>query len=69
MCLLFSLALLVACGQKEEAGPSEDTSGAGAPEEMMDTTRMDTAVDTMVDTAAVMEEATEGMEEEEPEGH
>ena len=45
-CLLFVLSLLSGCGQKKET--PKDTSPAGQPEEMMDSTRMDSAtVDTM----------------------
>ncbi|MDD5424904.1 MAG: hypothetical protein PHN52_00240 [candidate division Zixibacteria bacterium] len=43
--LLFVLSLLTGCGQKKE--PPQDTAPAGQPEEMMDSTRMDSA---MVDT-------------------
>ena len=61
LCLLFVLSLLNGCGQKKEA---EQDTPAGQPEEMMDSTRMDSAVP---DTMAVDTMAPE-MEEEEPTG-
>ena len=57
--LVFVLSLAIGCGQqKEEAG---DTSAAGAPEEVMDTTRMDSAaVDSMAgEVTEAVEEAAE----------
>jgi hypothetical protein len=53
------LALLIGCGQQEEA---EEHGAAGMAEEMADTTRMDSAmIDSMADT--MMSEA-EGMMDE-----
>ena len=58
--LLLGLALVVSCGQKVEE--ADDTSAAGQPEEVMDTTRMDSAtVDSTVDS--LMDEAQEAAEE------
>ncbi len=57
MCLLFALSCMYGCGKKEEA--VQDTQPAvGTPEEVADTTRMDSAgVDTL------LEEVTAGAEE------
>ncbi|MFZ5981425.1 MAG: hypothetical protein ACOYVF_12430 [Candidatus Zixiibacteriota bacterium] len=62
-CLLFALSLLNGCGQKKEAEP--DTSAAGHPEEVMDSTRMDSAAMevTPVDTTGVMEEVEGAVED------
>jgi hypothetical protein len=61
LCLLFVLSLLTGCGQKKE---TEQTTPAGQPEEMMDSTRMDSAAaDTMpMDTTAPAMEETPGGE-------
>ena len=61
LCLLFALSLLVGCGQKKE---TEQNTPAGQPEEMMDSTRMDSAAaDTMpMDTTAPAMEETPGGE-------
>jgi hypothetical protein len=66
VCLLFAASLLVGCGQKEA---QEDTSAAGQPEEMADTTRMDSAA--MQPDTTMMQDTTmmEGGEEMETEGH
>jgi hypothetical protein len=65
LCLLFALAMVAGCGQ-QEAEEAEDTSAVGAPEEVMDTTRMDSAAaeaaEAVEDTLTVEEgegEATE----------
>ena len=49
-CLLFALSLITGCGQKKEG--TEGQTGAGEPEEMMDTTRMDAADTMQADTMA-----------------
>ncbi len=59
-CLLFVVSLLAGCGTKEKAEP---TPAAGAPEEMADTTRMDSAMPdapegmVMDDTTAVVDDS------------
>jgi len=62
-CLLFALSLVNGCGQKKEA--DTDTSAAGHPEEVMDSTRMDSAAaDTLpIDTAAIKSAVEEKAEE------
>ncbi|MGD8922001.1 MAG: hypothetical protein PVH24_02050 [Candidatus Zixiibacteriota bacterium] len=48
LCGLFALALVAGCGQKEQ---TQEGTAAGAPEEMADSTRMDSAaMDTTMDT-------------------
>jgi hypothetical protein len=42
LCVLFALSLLAGCGQKQE-GTKTETTAAGKPEEMADSTRMDSA--------------------------
>lgn len=59
-CLLFALSLINGCGQKKEA--DTDTSAAGHPEEMMDSTRMDSAA-MEADTTGVVEEVVEEVKE------
>ena len=70
-CGLLMLALLAGCGKKEDA--THDTSAAGHPEEMADSTRMDSAMhdSTMMDSVkdSMMEEASEAMEETSEGGH
>jgi hypothetical protein len=69
LAVVFCLLLMVAvfgCGQKEGEQPG-DTGAAGHPDEVADSTRLDSAaetMDTMMDTLAgeaegAMEEATE----------
>lgn len=53
-CLLLVASLLVSCGTKEK---SEPTPAAGAPEEMADTTRMDSAMPD-VHEGMVMDDST-----------
>lgn len=72
-CGLLLLALLAGCGKKEET--TNDTSAAGHPEEMADSTRMDSAMhdstimdSTMMDST-MTEEAGEAMEETSEAGH
>jgi len=61
LCLLFVLSLLNGCGQKKEA---EKDTPAGQPEEIMDSTRMDSAApDTMA-----MDTLAPEMEKEAPAG-
>jgi len=58
---LFMISLLIGCGQEAET-PAED-SGAGQPEEVADTTRLDSAdvgAETPVDTATATEAEAEG---------
>ena len=51
LCGLFALALVAGCGQKEQ---TQEGTAAGAPEEMADTTRMDSAaMDTSMDTTTM----------------
>jgi len=71
-CGLLMLALLAGCGKKEET--THDTSAAGHPEEMADSTRMDSAAhdSTMMDStmdSAKLEEAGDAMEETSGAGH
>lgn len=44
LCGLFMMSLITSCGQKEEAGQQTETPAAGQPEELADTTRLDSAV-------------------------
>jgi|GEM_PF-1951599 len=62
-CSLLMLALLGGCGTKEEATP--DTSAAGHPEEVADSTRMDSAMldTTVIDSALVDSVVKEGVDE------
>jgi len=53
LCVGLLAAFAFGCGQ-EKTDKGDETSAAGTPEEVMDSTRMDSA---MVDTAAAMEEA------------
>lgn len=56
-CLMLMLSLF-ACGQEEAAEP--DPGAAGQAEEVADTTRLDSAVAEVIDSAAaVVEEAVE----------
>lgn len=67
-CGLLMLALLGGCGKKEET--THDTSAAGHPEEMADSTRMDSAMhDTAMMDSAMMNETGEAMEETSEAGH
>ena len=61
LCLLFVLSFLNGCGKKQEA---ETDTPAGQPEEIMDSTRMDSAAP---DTLAVDTTVPE-VEEEAPAG-
>lgn len=79
LCLLFAASLMYGCGKQETSDQAEPAAG-GHPEEMADTTRMDSAmqaVDSMageaVDSMAgeAVDEATEAAEGavEEATGH
>ena len=61
LCLAFGVAIMAGCGTKEEPAQT-DTSAAGHPEEMADTTRMDSAMEGTMDTMHTEEAAP--MEEE-----
>jgi len=55
LCLSFVLALVLGCGQKEDSRESE--SAVGQPEELADTTRLDSAQQpgaVVTDTAAAV---------------
>ena len=67
LCLLMAAALLNGCGEQQEAEP--DASAAGAAEEVMDSTRMDSAAEAAVDTAAAAVEEAAGEAMEEAGGH
>ena len=65
VCVFVIASMFLACGQKEESG--EDHSAAGQPEEMADSTRMDSAAmmdSTMVPDSAAMHEGMEDAAEE-----
>lgn len=63
LCSLFVLAL-VGCGQKSE-GEAEDTSAGGHVDEMADTTRMDSAMDSMANEGSMGGEEEAGHESSE----
>jgi len=70
LCLLFAASFMFACG-KQETEQTEPAAG-GHPEEMADTTRMDSAMEAMDSMAGeAVEEGTEAVEEaaEEVTGH
>jgi PBP1b-binding outer membrane lipoprotein LpoB len=66
LCLLFAVSLMYGCGKKEAEQKAEPAGGQ--PEEMADTTRMDSAKE-MIDSAAAQgseaaNEAVEGATEQ-----
>jgi len=69
LCLLFAASFMYGCG-KQETGEDTEPAASGHPEEMADTTRMDSATD-VVDSLAgevkdaageVVDEAAEAVE-------
>ena len=60
LCLMFVVSLLASCGQKEEAAEQADTPAVGHPEEVADTTRLDSAAPDTVEIEAV-EEVTDSV--------
>ena len=70
LCLALGAAMLVGCGQKE--GDTETTPAAGHPDEMADTTRMDSAVqagEEMMEEAKDMADSAMHDAAEEAHGH
>ena len=61
-CILFAVSLIAGCGQEKEG--TEGQTGAGEPEEMMDTTRMDAADTMQTDTMPMDTTMMEGEGEE-----
>lgn len=63
LCLLFAASFMYGCG-KQETGEDTEPAAGGHPEEMADTTRMDSAMEAVDSTAGeAMDEATEAADE------
>ena len=58
LCLLFAASFMYGCG-KQETGEDTEPAAGGHPEEMADTTRMDSAMDVVDSLAGEAEEAVE----------